>query len=105
MLGQPPARLTAEQTAYVLNCKAHDIPALISARLLKPLGKPAQNGTKYFATTDVLECLKDRPWLVRMTTTINEHWQRNNARNRGRGANGARNGQDTFAVESGAVRG
>jgi hypothetical protein len=31
---------------------------LISARLLKPLGNPAQNSTKYFATADVLETAK-----------------------------------------------
>jgi hypothetical protein len=52
LLGQLPLRLTAEQAGWVLNCQAHDIPALISARLLKPLGNPAQNSTKFFATSD-----------------------------------------------------
>jgi hypothetical protein len=46
LLGQLPARLTSEQAGWVLNCQTHDIPALISARLLKPLGNPAQNGAK-----------------------------------------------------------
>src|SRR5476651_1367754 len=60
LLGQLPVRLTAEQAGWVLNCQPHDIPALIHARLLKPLGNPAQNGAKYFATADVLETAKDR---------------------------------------------
>jgi hypothetical protein len=80
LLGQLPARLTAEQAGWVLNCQAHDIPALISARLLKPLGNPAQNSTKYFATADVLETAKDRSWLVKVTNTISQHWQHQNTR-------------------------
>jgi hypothetical protein len=80
LLGQLPARLTSEQAGWVLNCQAHDIPALVNARLLKPLGTPAQNGAKFFATADVLELTKDRSWLVKVTNTICQHWQRQNAR-------------------------
>ncbi len=40
LLGQIPARLTAEQAAWVLNCQPYDIPVLVAARLLKPLGNP-----------------------------------------------------------------
>ena len=79
LLGQLPARLTAEQAAWVLNCQPHDIPALVNARLLKPLGTPVQNSTKYFATADVLEISKDRAWLVKVTNTISQHWQKQNA--------------------------
>ena len=66
----------------MLNCQPHDVPALIASRLLKPLGNPAQNGTKFFCTADVLELTKDRSWLVKVTNTINQHWQRQNARKR-----------------------
>ena len=66
----------------MLNCQPHDIPALIHSRLLKPLGNPSANGTKYFATADLLETAKDRSWLVKMTTAINSHWQNRNARKR-----------------------
>ena len=79
LLGQLPARLTAEQAGWVLNCQPHDIPALINSRLLKPLGNPAANSIKFFATADVLECAKDRAWLVKVKTTIAHHWQRQNA--------------------------
>jgi hypothetical protein len=81
---------TAEQAGWVLNCQPHDIPALISARLLKPLGNPAQNSGKFFARADVLELLKDRSWLVKITNTINQHWQRQNARKARCPQNGSR---------------
>jgi hypothetical protein len=93
LLGQLPARLTAEQAGWVLNCQPHDIPALISARLLKPLGNPAQNGAKYFGAADVLETAKDRAWLVKVTNTINQHWQRQNLRKKATGTNGFHNGE------------
>ncbi len=92
LLGQLPVRLTAEQAGWVLNCQAHDIPALINARLLKPLGNPAQNSTKYFATADVLERVKDSSWLVKVTNTICQHWQHQNARKRETAGNGSCNG-------------
>ena len=82
LLGQLPARLTAEQAAWVLNCQVHDVPALVAARLLKPLGNPPANGIKFFCTADLLESTKDRNWLVRMSATIYQHWQKKNARNK-----------------------
>ena len=88
LLGQLPARLTAEQAAWVLNCRPHDIPPLIAARLLKPLGNPPANGIKYFATADLLEQIKDRNWLVRVSATICQHWQKKNARQKALAANG-----------------
>jgi len=73
-------RLNAEQAGWVLNCQPHDIPALIAARLVKPLGNPSQNSAKYFCTADILEAAKDRAWLVKLTSAINNHWQKQNAR-------------------------
>jgi len=80
LLGQMPARLTAEQAAWVLNCQVHDIPALVNAKLIKPLGNPPANGIKFFATAELLENSKDRHWLTRMSATIYQHWQKKNAR-------------------------
>ncbi|MCX6896214.1 MAG: hypothetical protein NTZ16_12095 [Verrucomicrobia bacterium] len=82
LLGQLPARLTAEQAAWVLNCQPHDVPALVAAKLLKPLGNPPANGIKYFATAEVLESIKDGAWLVRVSRTIYQHWQKKNASQR-----------------------
>jgi len=88
LLGQLPARLTAEQAAWVLNCQVHDIPALVAAKLIKPLGNPPANGIKYFATTELLEASKDRHWLARMSGTIYQHWQKKNARQKELAVNG-----------------
>lgn len=79
LVGQPPARLTAEQVACLLNCQPHDIPVLAAARLLKPLGNPAPNGIKFFAASEVLELAKDRAWLAKVTNAINGHWRKQNA--------------------------
>jgi hypothetical protein len=91
LLDQLPARLTAEQAAWVLNCQPHDIPVLVAARLLKPLGNPPANGIKFFATADLLEFVKDRNWLVRVTSTINQHWHKQNACKKNRLAEGLPN--------------
>ena len=100
LLGQLPARLTAEQAGWVLNCQSHDIPALIHARLLKPLGNPAANAVKFFATADVLEITKDRAWLVKVSNTICQHWQKQNARKKEHVFNGAVNGHVSLVAAS-----
>ena len=78
LLGQLPARLTVEQTAWVLNCQPHDVPVLVVARLLKPLGNPQPNSTKYFATLEILELTKDRTWLAKVTNAVSQHWKQKN---------------------------
>jgi len=88
LLGHLPARLTAEQAGWVLNCQPHDIPSLVGARLLKPLGNPAANAVKFFATADVLELTKDRAWLVKVSNTVCQHWQKQNARKKDLASNG-----------------
>lgn len=73
LLGQPPARLSMEQTAWVLNCQPRDIP-------LKPLGNPPANGPKVFAATHVLENSKDTVWLAMVTNALHQYWRGKNAR-------------------------
>jgi hypothetical protein len=79
LLGQLPARLTMEQVAWVVNCQPHDVPTLVAARLLKPLGNSPANSVKYFATLELLEQIKDRTWLAKVTNALNQHWQKKNA--------------------------
>ncbi len=92
LLNQLPARLTAEQAAWVLNCQPHDVPVLVAARLLKPLGNPSPHSVKFFATPEILELVKDRTWLVRVSTTIYQHWQQKNAAKKNRLTISASNG-------------
>lgn len=84
LLGQLPGRLTAEQAAWVLNCQPHDVPVLVVARLLKPLGSPMPNSVKYFATVEVLELVRDRTWLAKVTNAVGQHWKQKNLRKKGR---------------------
>jgi hypothetical protein len=94
LLNQLPARLTTEQAAWVLNCQPHDVPILVAARLLKPLGSPPPNSVKFFAALEVLEQAKDRTWLAKVTNALNQHWQRRNAAKQTCAGNGASNGHN-----------
>jgi len=78
LLGRVPARLTVDQVAWVLNCQPHDVPVLVAARLLRPLGNPPPNGIKFFGASDILELAQDRAWLVKATNTVSLHWQKKN---------------------------
>ena len=106
LLGQLPARLTTEQAAWAINCQAHDVPILVAARLLKPLGNPRPNTVKYFAANEVLELSKDRTWLAKVTNALNQHWQNKNAAKRNppsgfasaQSNNGAGDGHECGAV-------
>jgi hypothetical protein len=82
ILGQLPARLTAQQAGWVLNCQPHDVAILVVARLLRPLGSPVHNSVKYFATVEILELCKDRAWLARLTNAIGQHWRDKNLHKR-----------------------
>jgi len=88
LLRQLPARLTAEQAAWVLNCQAHGVPILVATRLLKPFGDPPPNGIKFFATADLLELARDRLWLAKATNTICRHWHKRNLRHKAAAAKG-----------------
>jgi len=79
----------------VINCQQHDMPILVAARLLKPLGNPSANGIKFFATSELLELRKDRAWLVKITNAVNQHWQKNNANKKNRAGNDSQNGHVT----------
>jgi hypothetical protein len=75
-----PARLNSTETALLLGLHDHDIAVLVSAKLLQPLGKPAQNAPKYFAAIDVTTRAEDREWLSNATKALARHWQVKNGR-------------------------
>jgi hypothetical protein len=79
-LKNSPARLNAEETAWYLGFSPHEIPILVAKGLLKPLGRPPANGTKYFATATLEELRRDMKWLARTSDVIVEHWRFKNAR-------------------------
>ena len=76
----PIARLTVDQAAWALNFQPHDIPILVGAGLLKPLGNPSKNAVKFFSTVSVQDHAKDLVWLAKATNAIYRYWQIKNAR-------------------------
>jgi hypothetical protein len=77
-----PARLNVVEVAMLLGFSVDDVPKLVSADLLEPLGKPKQNSVKYFSSADILEKANDPKWLNKATQAIYNHWtEKNGARN------------------------
>ena len=75
-----PARLTSEEAGWVLGFASHDIPILVKARLLKPLGSPTPNAPKYFSSVYVEGLAKDMGWLNKATKKVSEHWKSKNVK-------------------------
>jgi hypothetical protein len=71
-----PGRLDAQQTATLLGFRLEpDIQVLMRAKLLKPLGNPAQNGIKHFSSVYVLQLATDQDWLHKATATVQRFWR------------------------------
>ena len=77
-----PARLNATQAAWYLGFEPHEIAMLVGEGLLKPLGHPARNATKFFATQTLDQLRRDEKWLARATDAIADYWRQQNARKR-----------------------
>ncbi len=69
-----PARIDAVQAAKLLGFAEHDIPILVSAKLLIPLGTPVQNSVKRFSACEVISFAADRDWLDEATKKLSGHW-------------------------------
>src|SRR5258708_35746014 len=82
-LARFPARLNADQAAPILGFAQHDIPVLVKAKLLKPLGNPAPNAVKYFSALEIESCAQNQAWLERASPTTYQHWANQNKQRRG----------------------
>jgi hypothetical protein len=71
-------RMDAAEAALVIGCREHDIPVLIRAGLLKPLGNPPPNAVKYFAATVIHQLAADEKWLGKVTHALNHYWTEHN---------------------------
>ena len=78
-LAVQPARLNITETAWFLGFAETDISVLISAGLLKPLGRPPASGSKYFATAELQTLRSDTRWLAKASDAIVNHWKTKNA--------------------------
>ena len=77
-----PARLTVEETAKQLGFAPHDIPVIVGAGLLNPLGAPAPNAPKFFATIVIQQLASDARWLDKATRAVGKYWQKKRERQR-----------------------
>jgi hypothetical protein len=73
-----PARLTSEEAGWALGFASHDVPILVKAHLLKPLGSPAANAPKYFSAVYVEGLTKYTVWLSKATNAVSKHWKSKN---------------------------
>jgi hypothetical protein len=74
------ARLLAAQVGKLLNCTLEDVAVLVTAGILKPLGRPNPNAVKFFSAVELIALLADREWLDEATKAIGQFWKRTNAR-------------------------
>jgi hypothetical protein len=63
--------------------------------LLKLLGNPPSHSVKFFAASELLEQVRDRAWLAKVTNALNQHWQKKNAAKKSRPVNSSQNGHVT----------
>lgn len=75
-----PARLNVEQVAAVLGFTVLEIPILMQAKMLKPLGDPPPNGHKFFAAQEISKLADDPEWLGKASKAVNRHWRAKNQR-------------------------
>lgn len=75
----PPARLNATQAAWFLGFEPHEITILIAAGCLRPLGHPARNAIKFFATETLEQLRHDEKWLAKASDAIWNYWRLRNA--------------------------
>src|ERR1044071_2956292 len=97
-----PARLDATQTAWFLGFELHEVSSLVGASLLKPLGHPARNSAKFFATQTLERLRRDEKWLARASDAITNYWKQRNARKKtasGPGRTGNRKHRSTPVLD------
>ncbi len=71
--------------AILLGFAEKDIPELVKAKLLEPLGKPVRNATKYFAALCIEACASDPKWLTKATDAMGNYWRAENLKRRQQG--------------------
>ena len=78
------AFMTKEKVAEALGIGKHNIPPLVQAGLLKPLGHPQRYCVKLFSRDMLAQQLADMTWLDKVAAAIHRHWRNKNARKRAR---------------------
>ena len=78
-----PARWVVEQVAEELNTTVEGVYVITKHHLLKPLGHPPPNGTKYYVRNYILRLAEDEAWLARMSDCLVKYkWEKNHGKAR-----------------------
>ena len=77
-LRSKPAKFTSEEAAWFLGFTPHELPMLMGAGLLKPLGRPSENGCKYFSHVELDKLKQDPVWLAKACDAIVKYWKDRN---------------------------
>jgi hypothetical protein len=80
------AFMTKEKVAKVLDIGTHNIPVLMRAGLLKPMGHPQKYCVKKFSREALARNIADQVWLDKVAAAIHRHWRVKNARKRAKQA-------------------
>ena len=75
-----PARLDAVGTARLLGFAEHDVQILMASGKLTPLGDPAANAPKWFATVELIRLAADPDWLHKATRDVAKYWRQKRER-------------------------
>ena len=79
-----PACIGVEEASKILGWPVYFFPVLVRTGHLKPLGKPAQNSRKWFASSEIERLSQDLAWLDKGVRLVERHVHEVNARKRGK---------------------
>jgi hypothetical protein len=78
--------MTKEKVAEALDIGVHNIPLLVRAGLLKPLGHPGRYCVKKFSRDELARNIANQTWLEKVVAAIHRHWRIKNAHKRAKQA-------------------
>ena len=79
-----PACVGMEEAAAIFGWPNYYMPFLVRAGHLKPLGKPAQNARKWFATEEIERASCDPDWLDKAIRIVEKQIRDMNEKQKGR---------------------
>jgi hypothetical protein len=82
--GHRPACIGMESAAAMFGWPDYYLPFLVRAGHLKPLGRPAQNARKWFATVEIERMSHDPNWLDKAIRIVEKQIQEMNKKQRGK---------------------
>ena len=80
-----PACVGMEEAAGIFGWPNYYLPFLVRAGHLKPLGKPAPNARKWFATVEIERMCGDPGWLDKAIRIVEREIAEMNRKQRGKG--------------------